>query len=205
MKRLIGWRTADFLLETTDRDQALNWQAHHEILPIFEGDPNTTLKATEQPKCRTCQDSGIVGHSEICPACAGTWQPKQSPAVPAAAQPADEQPAAQEPVAWLPYLADRADGVKGHYAIARNHPSGYREVWNLRRHKWTAFSDDVLTLEQAMALLEKLQIPTAPPAVEQPDAVPVPRELLSRHLEEIGEYAWDTFDELRALLDKEVV
>jgi hypothetical protein len=44
MKRLIGWRTADFLLETADRDQALNWQAHHEILPIFEGDPNTTLK-----------------------------------------------------------------------------------------------------------------------------------------------------------------
>lgn len=31
----------------------------------------------------------------------------------------------------------------------------------------------------------------------------VPRELLSRHLEEIGEYAWDTFDELRALLGKE--
>lgn len=45
----------------------------------------------------------------------------------------------------------------------------------------------------------------APPAAEQPDTVPVPRELLFRHLEEIGEYAWDTFDELRALLGKESV
>jgi len=40
---------------------------------------------------------------------------------------------------------------------------------------------------------------------EQPDTVPVPRELLSRHLEEIGEYAWDTYDEMRALLNKEGV
>lgn len=77
-------------------------------------------------------------------------------------------PVAQEPVAWLPYLADRADGVQGHYAIARHNPAGHREVWNLRSHRWAAFSDDVLTKEQALDLLQKLTIPTAPPAVEQP-------------------------------------
>lgn len=65
---------------------------------------------------------------------------------------------------WCPRLTDRADGVKGHYAIARTHPNGYREVWNLRRHEWNAFSDDVLTLEDAQTLLKAIVIPTAPAA-----------------------------------------
>lgn len=73
-------------------------------------------------------------------------------------------PPAQQPVAWVPYLSDRADGVKGHYAIARHNPSGYREVWNLRSHRWAACSDDILTLDQALELMQKLSIPTAPPA-----------------------------------------
>lgn len=38
---------------------------------------------------------------------------------------------------------------------------------------------------------------------EQPDAVKVPRELLKRHLDEVGEYAWETYDEMRALLGKD--
>lgn len=41
------------------------------------------------------------------------------------------------------------------------------------------------------------------PAAEQPDAAPVPRELLERHLDEVGEYAWETYDEMRALLGKD--
>ena len=42
---------------------------------------STTVKA-EQVKCTTCQDSGIVGHSDVCPECQDTWQP--SPSLPAA-------------------------------------------------------------------------------------------------------------------------
>ena len=41
--KLIGWRTADFLNETTDIKQARSWDVHYEVLPIFEGDPNTKL------------------------------------------------------------------------------------------------------------------------------------------------------------------
>lgn len=65
---------------------------------------------------------------------------------------------------WVPYLSDRADGVKGRFAIARMNPAGYREVWNLRRHCWSAFSDDVLTFDQAGALLKEIVIPTASPS-----------------------------------------
>jgi len=43
-KRLIGWRTEDFLMETNDISKAQNWECVHRILPIFEGDPNTKLK-----------------------------------------------------------------------------------------------------------------------------------------------------------------
>ncbi len=45
-KRLIGWRTSDYLMETSDREKAKNWEAHYEMLPIFEGDPDTKLAAT---------------------------------------------------------------------------------------------------------------------------------------------------------------
>lgn len=69
--------------------------------------------------------------------------------------------ATAERTPWLTYLSDRADGVRGHYAIARWNPKGYREVWNLRRHEWSSFSDEVLTLEEANSLLEKMTVPTA--------------------------------------------
>ena len=79
------------------------------------------------------------------------------------------QPAQQEPVAWVPYLSDRADGVKGHYAIARWNPRGYREVWNLRRHEWGAYSDDVLSLEEADTLLRLITIPTRQVTSPEPE------------------------------------
>jgi hypothetical protein len=75
--------------------------------------------------------------------------------------------AKDEPVAWAPYLSDRADGVQGHYAIARWNPRGYREVWNLRRHTWGAFSDDVMSLEEADYLLQQITIPTRKPTPPQ--------------------------------------
>lgn len=30
-------------------------------------------------KCLTCKDAGIIGHSDICPACADTWEPATDP------------------------------------------------------------------------------------------------------------------------------
>ncbi|MBQ5963187.1 Lar family restriction alleviation protein [Massilia sp. ZL223] len=68
---------------------------------------------------------------------------------------------------WVPYLSDRADGVAGHYAIARWNPAGYREVWNLFHHEWSAFSDAVLTHDRACELLRDVVIPTAAPAPQQ--------------------------------------
>ena len=46
-KRLIGWRTPDYLEETADAAMAKNWSVHHDLLPIFEGDVHTKL-ATPQ-------------------------------------------------------------------------------------------------------------------------------------------------------------
>lgn len=48
--KLIGWRTADYLLETNDPKMAKNWEVHYEILPIFEGDANTKLAAAPEEK-----------------------------------------------------------------------------------------------------------------------------------------------------------
>ncbi len=97
------------------------------------------------------------------------------PAPAAVAVPAEVELPAREP--WLLYLSDRADGVKGHYAIARWNPRGFREVWNLRRHAWSSFSDDVLTLQQAETLLQNLAIPTAPVQVTaQPSREPLTAE-----------------------------
>lgn len=67
-------------------------------------------------------------------------------------------PVKHEP--WVPYLVDRADGVKGHYAIGRMHPAGYQEVWNLWSHCWSSASEDVLTLEQAQTLLKSMTLPS---------------------------------------------
>lgn len=73
--------------------------------------------------------------------------------------------AAIERTPWLPYLSDRADGVKGHYALARWNPAGYREVWNLRSHQWTAFSDDVLTLDEALGMLRTISFHPMTPSL----------------------------------------
>lgn len=48
-KRLIGWRSENYLHETADRDTAINWEPHIGVLPIFEGDENTSLKAPVAP------------------------------------------------------------------------------------------------------------------------------------------------------------
>ena len=41
--KLIGWRTSDFLHETTDISIAQNWEMNIRVLPIFEGDINTKI------------------------------------------------------------------------------------------------------------------------------------------------------------------
>ena len=88
----------------------------------------------------------------------------------APAQPASGEAVTPERVAWAPYLVDRADGVRGHYAIGRWNPRGYREVWNLHTHRWAAYSDDVMSLEEADSLLRQIVIPTVrttPPASQE--------------------------------------
>lgn len=78
-----------------------------------------------------------VAQPEQCTGCEGKPSGSNNPcAVCGNSQPVVAEQHKQEPVAWVPYLSDRADGVKGHYAIARWNPRGYREVWNLRRHEW---------------------------------------------------------------------
>lgn len=62
---------------------------------------------------------------------------------------------------YEPYLTDRADGVKGHYAIARWHPSGYREVWNTKLNDWSAFCSEVLSHEEALATLKRIKLTAA--------------------------------------------
>ena len=44
-RKLIGWRTENYLWETDDPDKARNWEPNIGVLPIFEGDPNTKLAA----------------------------------------------------------------------------------------------------------------------------------------------------------------
>lgn len=66
--------------------------------------------------------------------------------------------------AFFPFLKDRADGVRGHYAIGRYNPgkdgNGYWEYWNLVSHKWASCSDKVLSLNEATELMKKLVIPS---------------------------------------------
>lgn len=66
---------------------------------------------------------------------------------------------------WEVYLADRADGCKGHFAIARWNPGGYQEVWNLRKHTWAAASDEVLTLEEAQKMLQSISFHPMTPSI----------------------------------------
>ncbi|WP_305828732.1 hypothetical protein [Pseudomonas aeruginosa] len=44
MGKLIGWRTENYLWETSDPSVARNWEPNIGVLPIFEGDPNTKLQ-----------------------------------------------------------------------------------------------------------------------------------------------------------------
>lgn len=74
----------------------------------------------------------------------------------------------QEPVPYLPFLSNRADGVDGHYSIGRYNPNLYYEYWNLKAHKWSSCSDEILTLSQATELLQKIEIPTKPAPKQLP-------------------------------------
>lgn len=105
-----------------------------------------------------------------------------------AAAPQPVQTAEDERAAWSPYLVDRADGVKGHYAIARWNPRGYQEVWNLRRHCWSSASDEALCYEEADELLRQISIPTAQ-ALQARAALaskPVPAGVSDEQLAEAG-------------------
>jgi hypothetical protein len=76
-KKLIGWRTENFLWETSDADKAMNWEPNIGVLPIFEGDPNTSLVAAPivQPAsvCGEPETSGVHRTDGPC------YQPVQEP------------------------------------------------------------------------------------------------------------------------------
>jgi hypothetical protein len=54
-KKLIGWRTPDYLYETSDRAKAKSWEPSVGALPIFEGDPNTKL--TPEPAAQPASEN----------------------------------------------------------------------------------------------------------------------------------------------------
>lgn len=56
----------------------------------------------------------------------------------------------------VPHLCDRADGVRGHYAVGRMRLDGYFEYWNARINKWAAFSDRVLLIDEARKVRDEL-------------------------------------------------
>ncbi|HDL7752854.1 TPA: hypothetical protein PXP45_000777 [Yersinia enterocolitica] len=45
-KKLIGWRTEDYTEETNKIELARNWAPNVGVLPIFEGDINTSISTT---------------------------------------------------------------------------------------------------------------------------------------------------------------
>ncbi|HDV7159062.1 TPA: hypothetical protein ACVEY8_000586 [Yersinia enterocolitica] len=45
-KKLIGWRTEDYTEETNNIELARNWAPNVGVLPIFEGDINTSISTT---------------------------------------------------------------------------------------------------------------------------------------------------------------
>jgi hypothetical protein len=47
-RKVIGWRTENFLWETADIEKARNWEPNIGVLPIYAGDENTML-TTPQP------------------------------------------------------------------------------------------------------------------------------------------------------------
>ncbi|WP_434456547.1 hypothetical protein JQR85_13740 [Stutzerimonas urumqiensis] len=62
---------------------ALSQQAEPECsCPSGDGSPRWPCRAHPQaePKCSTCNDVGIIGHSMICPECADSWEPPVEPA-----------------------------------------------------------------------------------------------------------------------------
>jgi hypothetical protein len=58
----------------------------------------------------------------------------------------------------MPHLCDRADGVKGHYAIGRMTPKGYYEYWNTHSCEWAAFAHAPLSLVEARKLRNQLAL-----------------------------------------------
>ena len=65
------------------RDILLEAMAMIECITTTSADPDkvselnrraySILAQQAEPKCRTCSDVGIIGHSEVCPECADTW------------------------------------------------------------------------------------------------------------------------------------
>lgn len=73
------------------------------------------LSQQAEPKCSTCNDVGIIGHSDICPECADTWKQQTEPA------PAQDEKAAFDD--WYP-LGCPGAGVTAHLSARAGFRAG---------------------------------------------------------------------------------
>lgn len=73
----------------------------------------------------------------------------------------------QEPPFWFPHLRDRADGVKGHYSIARRHPDKDHLEFVCPKGNWVGYGAKVFTLEGAQEWMKSTMLSAAP---QPPDA-----------------------------------
>lgn len=67
-----------------DGDQSHPYSTTQVVLRTIDEFESRLRSGTQPVKCETCRDSGIVGHSDICPDCKGTWKPAGPVKVPSA-------------------------------------------------------------------------------------------------------------------------
>lgn len=85
---------------------------------------------------------------------------------------------------WLPVIKNYADGVDGHYSIARFNPElNCWEFWNLRGNKWASCSDEVLSIDEAKKMLKNLTFLQQSPVVAVPSTLCKQLEIVSKRLE----------------------
>lgn len=67
---------------------------------------------------------------------------------------------------WFPYLSDRADGCRGHYAIARKNPTKSVPEYLCPKGNWVGYGAEVFSLEEACAMMREVLSRAAPSATD---------------------------------------
>lgn len=71
-------------------------------------------------------------------------------------------PATHEPPFWFPHLRDRADGVAGHYSIARRNPGKNFLEYISPLGNWVGYGAQVFSLEEAQEWMNNSALAAAP-------------------------------------------